>query len=272
MRLLSFLFVLGMLFSACTGESSKSSNENSDGATADSLPAPKDTLRLVLSPNHDCFPIYVAERSGIFRQLGLKVEIRSCASQLECDQTLATGKIDGGWTDEVRLSHTPQIRGYVTALPGKAEWTLFANRTLRVKKTQKLKAKIVVISRLSAEEQWLERALKEGKLTRKDIYTPQINSHALRLSMLNAGQIDAAMLTWPYSVAAEKAGHHKLFQSAPNEKPAGCLLLKESLTKKDSKKKELLLKGIRMANDSVKKKGLKHYNHILEKDYQISLP
>ncbi|MBS7396208.1 MAG: hypothetical protein KIG35_05955 [Prevotellamassilia sp.] len=53
MRLLSFLFALGMLLSACTGESSKSSNENSDGATADSLPAPKDTLRLVLSPNHD---------------------------------------------------------------------------------------------------------------------------------------------------------------------------------------------------------------------------
>ena len=59
-------------------------------------------LHVALVPNRDCLPIYYAERTGIYDSLGLKLQIASYGSQMDCDTTLMGNIAEGGWCDKIR--------------------------------------------------------------------------------------------------------------------------------------------------------------------------
>lgn len=229
-------------------------------------------LHLALMPTVDCLPIYYAKETGIFEGLGLNVQLHSYASQLDCDTALLQRVVQGGFTDTFRLeAYGEKASGLQVMWKGEARWQLFACASLRIKSLQRLKGRTVVISRQSAENAALEEALVSVGLNKEDVYKPQVNDLRLRTEMLLGKQIDAALLTWPYTEMAAAEGHRLLY-AQPKESQASCFVMDEAWLEADEANKKqfkLLEKGKDMALDSLQMKGPATYSEILQKNYGI---
>ena len=228
-------------------------------------------LHLALMPNRDCLPLYYAQRTGLFDSLGLKVQIASYRSQMDCDTTLLSRTADGGWADNERLKHLGKpATQWHTLLKDSSCWQLLVNSKQRIKQVKDLNGRTLAISRLSASTAVLAEALRAGSLKPEQVYRPQINDLKLRASMLAAGQVDGAVLPWPYTSMATAQGCRTLY----TEKEAGehgCLVVKAQLAQSEAGKRqlELLEKGRKMALDSIAKKGAAAYSPILQNDYGL---
>ena len=228
-------------------------------------------LHLALVPNRDCLPLYYAQRTGLFDSLGLKVQIASYRSQMDCDTALLSRTADGGWADNERLKHLGKpATQWHTLLKDSGCWQLLVNSKQRIKQVKDLNGRTLAISRQSASTTVLAEALRTGSLKPEQVYRPQINDLKLRASMLAAGQVDGAVLPWPYTSMATAQGCRTLY----TEKEAGehgCLVVKAQLAQSEAGKRqlELLEKGRKMALDSIAKKGAAAYSLILQNDYGL---
>lgn len=228
-------------------------------------------LHLALIPNKDCLPIYYAERSGIYDSLGLKLQIATYSSQMDCDTTLMGEMADGGWADPIRISHFgKKMQNLKVMWNGTTKWFIFASERLRVSDVKALEGRTVAIARTSAEADFLDKVLTENKCNKDKVYQPLINDLRLRTLMLSGNQIDAAVLAWPYTSLAS-ANKHKCIYSQRNSVIYGCFTMKSNRLRKQSVKQQwdLLEKGRKMALDSFKIKGPKAYSIILQKDYGL---
>lgn len=227
-------------------------------------------LHIALVPNHDCLPLYYAKRTGIYDSLGLKIQIASYPSQMDCDTTLM-GIADGGWADLTRIAHYGGKMTQTKVLwRGTQQWQLFTCGTLRINSLKALVGRTVAIARSTDEELWLSTLLKQAKVNSDDIFFPQINDLRLRALMLKGDQVDAALLTWPYTSLALANGHRCIAQQSKSQS-CGAFVMKVRKSEDANKKKqwELLERGRKIALDSIRIKGAKAYSIILQKDYKI---
>lgn len=259
------LFICSLCFLGCREEHKTLLDENVESYDSTAL-------HLALMPTVDCLPIYYAKETGIFEELGLNVQLHSYTSQLDCDTALLQRVVQGGFTDAYRLeAYGDKASGLQAMWNGEASWQLFAGASLRIKSPQRLKGRTVVISRQSAENAGLEEALLSAGLDKEDVYKPQVNDLRLRTEMLLGKQIDAALLTWPYTEMAAAEGHRLLY-TQPKGSQASCFVMDVAwLEANEANKKqfELLEKGKDMALDSLHMKGPVAYSGILQKKYGI---
>lgn len=228
-------------------------------------------LHIALVPNRDCFPIYVAQRTGIYDSLGLKLQIATYPSQMDCDTTLMGKIADGGWADKERMAfYGSRMKGLEIMWEGTSRWHLFVCGTLRIKNVKSLKERTVAIARSSSENHLLDVALKSVGLTDDAVYRPQINDIKLRADMLNGNQVDAAVLTWPYTSLAYANDHFSIY-SQRNADANGCFVMKTRSLKRVDRLAQwkLFEKGRKMALDSIRTKGVGAYSLILQKDYHL---
>lgn len=260
-----FVGMTFMLFS-CNNPKSSSTSTNYGVGTYDST-----ALHVALVPNHDCLPIYYAKRMGIYDSLGLKLQIYTYASQMDCDTMLMSRYADGGWADKIRIAHYGKRMANLEVMwTGNQHWQLFSCGALRINHIKALSGRTIAIARTSAENVWLDQILKMGKLSADDVYRPQINNLKLRAQMLTGNQIDAAVLTWPYSSYALSEGH-KCVTSQRFSDSNGCFVINKKHLTSGLRKSQLLLleKGRKMAIDSLRAKGPRAYSIILQKDYGL---
>lgn len=228
-------------------------------------------LHVALVPNRDCFPIYYAQRTGIYDSLGLKLQIATYHSQLDCDTTLMGGIADGGWADRIRMQfHSKRMSGLEVMWNGTQQWSLFTCGLLRIHSLSALNGRTIGIARQSAESTWLANELKSAKVNADKVYLPQINNLKLRAQMLKGDQIDAAVTAWPYTSLAY-ANEHRCIATQRFADANGCFVMKHTRLKDADKKRQwkLLERGRRMAIDSIRIKGPKAYSLILQNDYGL---
>lgn len=228
-------------------------------------------LHVALMPNHDCLPIFYAYRSGIYDSLGLKVQIASYPSQLDCDTTLMGNIADGGWADLTRMAHYgKKIKNSKVAWHGTQNWQLFACGTLRINSLKALMGRTVAMSRLTDEESWLNTLLKQANIKGDDLFYVQINDLRLRALMLKGNQVDAALLTWPYTSLAWANGHRNISTQA-KQGTCGAFIIKNCNLQNAHRQKQWALfeKGRKIALDSIRIKGAKAYSIILQNDYKM---
>lgn len=228
-------------------------------------------LHLALVPNRDCLPIYYAERVGIYDSLGLHLQIASYASQMDCDTALMGRFADGGWADLVRRQHYGKRMPSLEVMwTGSLRWALFTCGQLRLNTVKSLSGHTVATARESAEDKYLSQVVKEGKLSADNVYRPLINDLRLRAVMLNGSQVDAALLTWPYTSLALSQGNRLVTEQRfadANE----CFVMKSKSLSNPVRKRQwqLLEQGRRMALDSIRLKGLKVCAEVLRRDYGL---
>ena len=94
--LLSFLFSLLVVFSACSG--SETAKQSAPSASTDST-----VLRIAVFPALDALPLALANDWGVFDSLGVKAELVVFRSQMDAEKALADGKADAVLTDMFRV-------------------------------------------------------------------------------------------------------------------------------------------------------------------------
>ena len=232
-------FALCLLFlSACHNEQTISPEEL---ARRDSA-----ALHVALMPVLDCFPFYLAERTGIYERLGLDVRIRTYMAQLDIDTTLAKGHVEVGYSDLARQIMLQQDSTDVRAIASfDGSLQLITPRKARVRKLNQLKEKMVAVARHSVTDYWSDRLTDTASFARSDIFRPQINNLRIRTDMLCNATMDAVFLPEPFASEAIQRGNTLNFSTAHlNPRLVVLLATRQALDDKTRHEQiDLLLKG-----------------------------
>ena len=228
-------------------------------------------LHVALVPNKESLPIYYAQERGIFKRLGLNLQIATYPTQLDCDTALLGQSADGGIIDRIRLQSYAKRASHLTVLWKEyAPLQIFACNSLRIKNIKNLYGRTIGISRHSSDEQALMQALAKAHIDEGNVYRPQINNLKLRTEMLTGDQIDAAVLSWPYTSLARALEHNSIYTFKDSIANI-CFVQNKTKTDNDRIKQQWTLceKGRKMAIDSLKTFGSSSYALILQKEYGI---
>lgn len=228
-------------------------------------------LHIALTPNRESFPIYYAHSKGFYKKIGLNLQIATYTSQLECDTAILGKFADGGTIDHTRLKSYGKRASHLDVLwKENIPLDIFTSNTLRIRTAKNLYGRTIGITRQSINEYALTKTLQKVNIDPTEVYCPQINSEELRTDMLTGNQIDAAILSWPYTSLAYALKHHHI--SSYRDSLTNLYFVRNRMTTSDSRTKkqwELFEQGRQMAIDSLKTASPKDYSKILQKEYGL---
>jgi len=177
------------------------------------LPAEPVTLKMAVLPIMDNLPMYVADQEGLFEAQNLRVEFIAVASAAERDQVIASGQADGMINEVVstHLYNKDQIQIQIvrfsrTATSTSPQYYILASGTSGITTPDGLKGIEIGISQGTVIEYITDRLLQAEGLTSSDIKTIAVPSIADRMSLLSAGELNAATLPDPLSFLAVQQG------------------------------------------------------------------
>ncbi len=217
-RIILWLLAIGLL-SACHSSPTLSPEEV---ARRDSA-----ALHVALLPVADCFPFYIAQRSGIYERLGLDLRILTLQARLDTDTALLHGRAELVYSDLVRAimiqqTDTFDLRAIASA---PAELDLITARRGRVRSLNQLKERMVAVARHSITDYWSDRLMDSARMTQTDIFRPQINDVRIRTDMICNGTMDAAFLPEPFAHEALLRGNTRNFSTRGLQPQLGAYLV-----------------------------------------------
>lgn len=229
-------------------------------------------LKIGVTPTLDCLPIYVAKECGLFDSTKADVRLKAFTSNIDCDDALRKGRIEGCATDIVRgqyMKHKGTDIDYVAAT--NAYWQLISNRTARIRRLSQLNDKMVAMTRYSATALLTDYATDSAKLRSEEVFKIQINDVDLRLRMLLGNEMDAMLLTEPQATTARLYKNPVLMDSRDKDMRFGVIAFNGKAMDDEQRRKQLnvFVKGYDSACDSINKNGLKHYADVLKKYYKL---
>lgn len=228
-------------------------------------------LKIGVLPTLDCLPIYVAKENGLFDSLKTDIRLKTFNSNIDCDASLAAGKIEGCVTDIVRGQYM-KTRGtkldYVAAT--NAYWQLISNRKARIKTLRQLNDKMVAMTRFSATALLADYATDSAGLKRENVFRIQINDVKLRLQMLLNNEMDAMFLTEPQATTARLYKNNIMFDSRDKDMRFGVMAFNTEAMKDKRRQQQLkaFIEGYNKACDLINRNGIKHFSLLLEKYYK----
>ena len=232
--------------------------------------AKEDSLALKVGtlPTLDCLPLFVAYDHHFFEKFGEDVRIKPYQSQIDCDDAMLKGKIEGNVTDVVRAQRM-RLRGtalkYVAAT--NAYWQLFGNRLSRIHEVKQLQDKMVGMARYSVTDMLTSMAVDSAKLKSEYVFRIQINDPVIRLRMLVNNELDAMFFTEPQATAARIQKHPVLMDSRKKDLWMGAIVFKEKAIADKRRQKQLtaFIKAYNEACDSINQRGMAFYGDIIKK-------
>jgi NitT/TauT family transport system substrate-binding protein len=232
--------------------------------------AKEDSLALKVGtlPTLDCLPLFVAYDHHFFEKFGEDVRIKPYQSQIDCDDAMLKGKIEGNVTDVVRaqrMRHRGTALRYVAAT--NAYWQLFGNRLSRIHEVKQLQDKMVGMARYSVTDMLTSMAVDSAKLKSEYVFRIQINDPVIRLRMLVNNELDAMFFTEPQATAARIQKHPVLMDSRKKDLWMGAIVFKEKAIADKRRQKQLtaFIKAYNEACDSINQRGMAFYGDIIKK-------
>jgi NitT/TauT family transport system substrate-binding protein len=225
-------------------------------------------LKVGTLPTLDCLPLFVAYDHHFFEKYGEDIRVKPYQSQIDCDEALQKGKIEGNVTDVVRaqrMRHRGTALKYVAAT--NAYWQLFSNRLSRIHELKQLQDKMVGMARYSVTDMLTGIAVDSAKLKSEYVFRIQINDPTIRLRMLMNNELDAMLLTEPQATTARLYKHPVLMDSRNKDLRMGAIVFKEKAIADKRRQKQLtaFIKAYNQACDSINQRGLAFYGDIIKK-------
>lgn len=230
-------------------------------------------LKIGVLPTLDCLPIYVAKDCGLFDSTKADIRLKLFNSQIDGDQALVDGRLEGCVTDIVRGQRMKAKRGvsldYVAAT--NAGWQLISNRLARIKRINQLDDKMIAITRFSATALLADLATDSAKLKDETVFKIQINDINLRLQMLLANEMDAMFLPEPQATTARLYKNPVLMDSRNKDLRLGVIAFNKNAMNDERRRRQLaiFISGYNAACDSINKNGIRKYTSTLKKYYQL---
>jgi len=166
-------------------------------------------LRVGTLQTDDLLPLWVAEQQGLIEQAGLPVKIMTFQSAQEQIAAVTAGEIDAIMTDMVvgaQLSASGVPMKFVTVMQN-APAGIVAGAGTGIKTAADLAGVETGCSSPTILEYIYDRALAAAGVPDDQIVTTEIKKLPVRLQMLTAGQIKAAVLPWTlYQLAIAQGG------------------------------------------------------------------
>lgn len=177
-------------------------------------PAPAETIEYgsVGGPSATLWPIFIAQSKGMLAAEGLSLDLVYAPSSAAVQQQLAAGSVqmaDGGLNDPIRAIFEGAPIAIVRLEGQVPPYELLGKPA--IKSIAELKGKTVIIG--GAKDitlTYLARMLAPSGLKPEDCELTYAGSTIARLSALQSGAVDAAMLFPPFNFHAEDAGFSKL--------------------------------------------------------------
>ncbi|RQD75950.1 MAG: hypothetical protein D5R97_05290 [Candidatus Syntrophonatronum acetioxidans] len=177
------------------------------GCEQGNLSQEPDSLRFGLLPDITCLPMAVAEKEGIYEELGIQVELVYFSKAMERDQALQAGEIDGAISDFIAVGFF-QDSGFDVKITSQNEniFAIVASPYSNINSIADLKGKTVGVSQNTIIEFMVDEILKNHDLTPDDINKEFISAIPLRRELLLQGQIDAACIPEPLGSLSVEQG------------------------------------------------------------------
>lgn len=175
-------------------------------------------IKIGTMPAADSVLLYAAKEDGIFEKNGLDVEIVPFQSAIELGAAMRSGAIDAYFTCIVNaviqhVSGTPQTIIATTsyARPDQRHFGLVVSPKKQIKSLDELQGKTVAVGKDTIVDFLLTQSLESRNIPDTDsengfVKRQDIRSVAMRLQLLMAGQLDAALLPEPLVTVMESRG------------------------------------------------------------------
>jgi NitT/TauT family transport system substrate-binding protein len=171
------------------------------------------TLKLAVIPVLETLPLYIAHSEGLFEEKGIQVEFIPVASAPVRDQLIASGEADG-MVNEVlttMLNNRDQVQVQIVryARTATSEAPLFRILTSAksgITSAQELKGVEIGVSQGTIIEYLTDRLLQAEGLSPAEIKTVAVPGISDRMTLLESGELSAAMLPDPLSSLAVLQG------------------------------------------------------------------
>jgi len=220
-------------------------------------------LKIATLPTIDCLPLYLVEQLRMDEETGLDLRLVPFMAQMDQDTALLRGRVEGLFTDLIRLHRMEQVEGKAmkqlcsTAL----SWRLVTSKTARIKELKQLDDKMVAMTRHSATDVLTWQVVDSARLQQERVYRIQVNDVKIRFDMLMSTNVDAMWLPEPWATAAVEAGHRAIYDAGKKAWKPGVLAVADSVMADSTRRKqvELLTQLYNRAVDSIAKNGWKHY-------------
>ncbi len=171
------------------------------------------TLKIAVLPILDALPMYVAQANGYFDSQDVKVEFIPVGSAAERDQVMAAGQADGMINDLVSTllynqdNTQIQIISFARiATPEFPQYRILAAKNSGINNVEDLKGIEIGISEASVIEYTTDRFLEAEGFAPLEIVTIAVPSIAIRMSLLDSGELEAANLPDPLASLAIQGG------------------------------------------------------------------
>ncbi len=169
-----------------------------------------ETIRMGVLPVIDTLPLQVAKKEGFFKEEELEVELIRFSSAMERNIAMQSGRLDGFFGDipaTLLLVKSGIPVKFLTVsyftTPGQRMFVLVLSSQNRNRNSGRID---VAISKGSIIEYLLDRLKPRPPMDGFQIVPKEIKQMPVRMQMLAAGKIDAALLPEPLATLAESKG------------------------------------------------------------------
>jgi NitT/TauT family transport system substrate-binding protein len=161
----------------------------------------------------DILPMYVAQQEGLFGKHGLDVQILPAGAPTERDQLIAAGQADGMINEisgtlffDKDKTQAQIVRFARVAQPDTHLFSILASKKSGITDVNGLKGASIGISNGTIIEYLTNRMLEKEGLTASDYKTVSVPNLSDRLTLLNSGELQAAVLPEPMATLALQQG------------------------------------------------------------------
>jgi NitT/TauT family transport system substrate-binding protein len=201
------------LLAACTPKSASNPQTTAtESAPAKVTPA---KIRLGNLPTEDILPLWVAEQKGIFKQLGLEVQIVPFQSAQERDAAFTAGGIDGFMGDLIAVGElnsasfpTRVASICLGATPAEGRFGIASAPDSGIRDIKELENVRVGTSSGTIQEYVLDGLMAEAGVATDAVKKEEVKKVPVRYELLMNNELKAAALPEPFLSLAEKKGAH----------------------------------------------------------------
>lgn len=190
-------------------------------------------MKIGILPASDSLALHVAHDEGIFSEHGLDVELVPFQSALEQAAALRAGALDGWFSDMIAVlvmneSGVPQqfIATMAFSGPEQRFFGIVTSPLSGLERPEDLRGKKIAISKATIIEYMLDSMLAGLGLPADFAERVDIKQISVRLQLLSAGKVDAAVLPEPMLSLMEARGSRVIVDNTATEEPLAVMALR----------------------------------------------